>query len=1140
MAPASNEVGSYSGGSGEPTGAAAFTLEGWVRTTFTGPQTVVSYGSTSVSGELVSLVVSNGFPTGAGEFGLETNGANYWFEPAHPVNDGNWHLLDLVYDGGTTLTGYLDGQAVSSQTIAAPNTVAGPLNVGSLVWCAGCYTIQGSNTGLDEVAVYASALTAAHVGNHFAASGDTRPSTPATVTASGGANKATVTWTAASATVPSGQNALTSYLVTAYAGSTPVNSTAVAASATSVVLSGLKGSTSYTFQVAGRNGFGTGTAGISSAVSPTGSASTYASTVLSDNPAVYYRLDDGVNVAADSSGNGHTAYYNVDNDDGSSSPGGSAGALPTDPDTATSFTGVACCWQMPVVDPVPDGLPTSSSARTLEGWVESPGTGWMLSQTGSTFRVGISGLTQIEVQTPTATLHYATPYQVTDDHWHLLDAVYDGTNSVTVYLDGQSLGTQTGAGSLGSPTGLLINGDGGGGGGFDGSVDEVAVYDSALTSTHIGNHFTASGNLRPGTPAVITPSYGGAAHTVTVSWGVPPPRGGHINYYIVEAYRAGVPVNAIAVPGSRTAIRMTGLAGGVAYTFGVTAENSFGTGPTGMSTKSFTPSGSSSTYASTVLSDSPAVYYRLDDGVNVAADSSGNGHIAYYNVENSDGSSVPGGGTGALANDIDSSTTFTGVACCWTMPVVDPVGTGLPAASTAWTVEGWVKTSNVGSLVELTGGGFFVGIDGPTQIDVITPSTTLNFTTPYQVTDGRWHLIDAVYDGSNSVTMYVDGQSLGTETGAGSFSGSTGLLINGDGNGNLGFDGSVDEVAVYDSALSSTAINNHFTASGNTTPSAPSTVTASAGANQATVSWSASSATVPTGESAVTSYLVTAYTGSTPVNATMTAASTSSVVVSGLRGSTSYTFQVKGVNGFGFGSAGTSSGVTPTGSSTTYASTILGDSPAVYYRLDDGVNVAADSSGNGHFALYNVENSDGSSSPGGSASALVSDADTSTSFTGVACCWTMPVVDPVAAGLPTGSSARTLEGWVESSGAGYMVSQTGTIFRVGISGTTQVQVTTPTATLNFTTPYTVTDGHWHLIDAVYDGTNSVTVYLDGQSLGTQTGAGTLGSASGLLINGDGNGNGGFDGSVDEVAVYDSALTATQAGNHFTASGDTYP
>jgi hypothetical protein len=647
---------------------------------------------------------------------------------------------------------------------------------------------------------------------------------------------------------------------------------------------------------------------------------------------------------------------------------------------------------------------------------------------------------QLNVETPAGPLYYQTAYQVTDDHWHLIDAVYDGTNSVTVYLDGQSLGTQTGAGTVGSASGVLVNGDGSGGGGFVGSVDEVAVYDSALTSTQVGNHFSASGNLRPGTPALVTPSYGGAAHTVTVSWGVPPPRGGHINYYIVEAYRSGVPVNAVAVPGSRTAIRMTGLVGGVAYTFRVTAENSFGFGPVGTSTKSFTPSGSS-TYASTVLSDNPAAYYRLDDGVNVAADSSGNGHVAYYNLNNYHGSSSPGASAGALTNDPDSATSFTGYPCCMQMSVADPVAAGLPAASTAWTLEGWVETAATGPLevVGLSGGGFFAGIAGPTQLAFVTPSTTLDFATPYEVTDGGWHLIDAVYDGSNSVTMYLDGQSLGTQTGAGSFSGSTGLLINGDGTGAYGFAGSVDEVAVYDSALSSTAINDHFTASGNTTPSAPSVVTATAGANKATVSWSASTATVPTGESAVTSYLVTAYAGSTPENATMVAASAMSVTISRLSGGTSYTFHVKGVNGFGYGSAGTSSAVNPTGSATTYASTVLGDGPSVYYRLDDGVNVAADSSGNGHFAFYNLEDYDGSSTPGGSASALVDDPDTSTSFTDYLCCSQMPVVDPVAAGLPTGSSARTLEGWVESSGSGYMVSQIGSVFRVGISGTTQVQ-----------------------------------------------------------------------------------------------------
>src|SRR6202043_1621086 len=179
-----------------------------------------------------------------------------------------------------------------------------------------------------------------------------------------------------------------------------------------------------------------------------------------------------------------------------------------------------------------------------------------------------------------------------------------------------------------------------------------------------------------------------------------------------------------------------------------------------------------------------------------------------------------------------------------------------------------------------------------------------------------------------------------------------------------------DEVAVYPSALTSTQIGAHFTASGDTRPTAPGSVSATAGTNQATVTWTASTATVPTGETGVLGYVVTAYAGSTARNATSVGAAATSATLTGLKSGTAYTLQVYAINGFGSGAVGTSSAVTPTGTTTTYASTILGDTPAFYYRLDDSGPQITDSSGNVHHAVP------GTGYTNGVSGALSSDSDT--------------------------------------------------------------------------------------------------------------------------------------------------------------------
>ena len=66
-----------------------------------------------------------------------------------------------------------------------------------------------------------------------------------------------------------------------------------------------------------------------------------------------------------------------------------------------------------------------------------------------------------------------------------------------------------------------------------------------------------------------------------------------------------------------------------------------------------------------------------------------------------------------------------------------------------------------------------------------------------------------------------------------------------------GYSGTVDEVAIYPTALSAAQIANHFAASGYTRPGVPGSVVATTGSNSVSVSWTAPTATVPAGELAV-------------------------------------------------------------------------------------------------------------------------------------------------------------------------------------------------------------------------------------------------------------------------------------------------
>jgi hypothetical protein len=95
--------------------------------------------------------------------------------------------------------------------------------------------------------------------------------------------------------------------------------------------------------------------------------------------------------------------------------------------------------------------------------------------------------------------------------------------------------------------------------------------------------------------------------------------------------------------------------------------------------------------------------------------------------------------------------------------------------------------------------------------------------------------------------------------------------------------------------------------------------------------------------------------------------------------------------------------------------------------------------------------------------------------------------------------------------------------------------------LSFTSSAALNNGAWHFIVVTTSGT-SATVYVDGTSLGSQNFPATLDTlptAQGLEVGAGPQGCcGSFSGSLADIAVFPSALTAGQVSAEYTASGDT--
>ena len=230
---------------------------------------------------------------------------------------------------------------------------------------------------------------------------------------------------------------------------------------------------------------------------PTPTESQYVAAILADAPLAYWRLGESSgSVAADSSGNGHSGTY-------VGSPTlGVPGALVDDPDTAVEFSG----GQGVSVDDG-DRAVYNTASVSVEAWVRTAASGGMavarrinsadgtvqvaLAITGgeATWTVGL-GSTCAPTVVPSTSA-------VNDGVFHHIVGTYDATAGVAaVYVD-SVLENSAAAGegealcALPSSAALTMAEGGGGLSDFDGVLDEIAVYGSALPAARVTAHFSA-------------------------------------------------------------------------------------------------------------------------------------------------------------------------------------------------------------------------------------------------------------------------------------------------------------------------------------------------------------------------------------------------------------------------------------------------------------------------------------------------------------------------------------------------------------------------------------------------------------------------------------------------------------------------
>ena len=218
-------------------------------------------------------------------------------------------------------------------------------------------------------------------------------------------------------------------------------------------------------------------------------------------------------------------------------------------------------------------------------------------------------------------------------------------------------------------------------------------------------------------------------------------------------------------------------------------------------------------YSSTVLGDSPLAYWRLGEnpGAILGADSSGNGNPLTY-------SNVTLGLPGAITGDSDTAGAFQS-----TSGTSSSTSANFPGyAPSALTIETWVRlTAPVAGQViaayptgaPSTGQTLTMGINaaGHATDSIVAGGTTFSQTASNVIDEGGWHQLVTTFDGS-TLRLYVDGSLDQSVAVSGSVAWPTPTVWSAGCYATCGITGDIDEVSLYNTALSAAAVSAHFAA----------------------------------------------------------------------------------------------------------------------------------------------------------------------------------------------------------------------------------------------------------------------------------------------------------------------------------------
>jgi acid phosphatase type 7 len=525
--------------------------------------------------------------------------------------------------------------------------------------------------------------------------------------------------------------------------------------------------------------------------------------VVSSTPGLvsYWRLGESSGtVACDSAGHNNGTYLG-------GAALGTSGAISGDPDTAASFNGSSSQVSVPAA-----GSLNVGDTFSIEGWVKradsSIGSNQaIVSKQEGSWVLMFNESGQLTLRRSTVA-DVATATVVTTDtsSWHYVVATKTGP-SVHLYLDGMDVTGPVSNQTMVDNNQPLAIGQSTGTAYLNGSVDEVALYNSVLTPAQVAEHYSAGINA-PLAPRALTATPGNT--TVTLNWSASPGRA--VSGY--KVYRANAdgswPSTPLAtVSASTLSYTDASVVNGSTYTYRVTSYDGTGneSSPSNQASAAVGCSPRQSPYSG-VVSSTPGLvsYWRLGESSGtVACDSAGHNNGTYLG-----GAAL--GTSGAISGDPDTAASFNGSSSQVSVPAAGSLNVG-----DTFSIEGWVKRadSSIGSnqaIVSKQEGSWVLMFNESGQL-TLRRSTVADVATATVVTTdtSSWHYVVATKTGP-SVHLYLDGMDVTGPVSNQTMVDNNQPLAIGQSTGTAYLNGSVDEVALYNSVLTPAQVAEHYSA----------------------------------------------------------------------------------------------------------------------------------------------------------------------------------------------------------------------------------------------------------------------------------------------------------------------------------------